>query len=133
MNRVNLIGRLTRDIELQKGSANDVPYVKMSVALNDGKNGKAIYITVVAWRELAENCARFLKKGSKIGVDGRIDSSTYVDSQGARRKTFNVVAERVEFLSPKESRSREDEDLKLETPSLGEAMGLPEIEDLPWN
>jgi len=132
MNRVNLIGRLTRDIEL-KITSNNISMTKLPLAINDGKSGKVSYITVVAWRELADNCVRFLKKGSKVGIDGYLQSNSYNDPQGNKRKIVNVVAERVEFLSPKEARTREAEEDKQDTPTMSEALGLPEIEDLPWN
>jgi single-strand DNA-binding protein len=66
---------------------------------------EADFIPVVTWRSLAENCARYLAKGRKVAVTGSLQTRRYEDKQGNKRTAFEVVADDVEFLSPKEGGS----------------------------
>lgn len=107
MNRCIIVGNLTRDPELsqtQSGTA----VCRFSVAVNrpfTNANGEreADFINVTAWRAQAENCAKYLCKGSKVSVCGSIQTSSYEDRNGDRRFRTDLVADEVEFLSkPKE-------------------------------
>lgn len=104
MNKVILIGNLTRDPEFAQTS-NNVPYLKMSIAVsrkfaNANGERETDYFNVVAWRGLAENCAKYLSKGKKISVVGNLQNRTYEDSQGNKRQVTEIMAEEIEFLSP---------------------------------
>ncbi|MEW6697404.1 MAG: single-stranded DNA-binding protein [Bacillota bacterium] len=102
LNKVILIGRLTRDPELRYTS-NGIAVAKMNIAVdrpqfNREKEKEADFIDVVVWQKLAETCANNLGKGRLIAVDGRLQIRSYDDNQGVRRKAAEVVAENIRFL-----------------------------------
>ncbi|EEP9900984.1 single-stranded DNA-binding protein [Listeria monocytogenes] len=104
MNRVMLVGRLTKDPELRYTPAG-VAVATFTLAVNrtfTNQNGEreADFIQCVVWRKPAENVANFLKKGSMAGVDGRIQTRNYEDNDGKRVFVTEVVAESVQFLEP---------------------------------
>ena len=105
INRTILVGRLTKDPELRYTSSN-IAVVKFTLAVNRtfaGPTGEreADFIQCVVWRKQAENLARFVKKGSLIGVEGRIQTGSYDDKDGIRKYTTEVVCDSVQFLEPK--------------------------------
>ena len=105
INRVVLVGRLTRDPEL-KYTTNNIANLRFTVAVNrqfSNQNGErqADFIGCVAWRAQAENMARFLKKGALIGVEGRIETGSYQGQDGQMRYTTDVIADSVQFLEPR--------------------------------
>ena len=105
INRTILVGRLTKDPELRYTSSN-LAVVKFTLAVNrtfTGPSGEreADFIQCVVWRKAAENLARFVKKGSLIGVEGRIQTGSYDDKDGIRKFTTEVVCDSVQFLEPK--------------------------------
>jgi single-strand DNA-binding protein len=107
MNRVVLVGRLTKDPEL-KYTPNGVPVANFTLAVNrpftsQGGEKETDFINVVVWRKPAENVANFLKKGSLAGVDGRIQTRNYEGQDGKRVYVTEVQAESVQFLEPKGS------------------------------
>lgn len=109
LNRSILIGRLTRDPELRY-TPGGVAVTKFTLAVNrnfKNKDGKqeADFINITTWRNLAENCANFLRKGSLICVDGRIQTGKY-EKDGRTAYTFDVVAEDVRFLDTKSSQTK---------------------------
>ena len=107
MNKVFLIGNLTRDPELTE-TTSGVALCRFSIAVNrnygsaDGER-KTDFFNVVAWRGLGENVARYAKKGNKVAVSGSIELRNYEDSQGVKRTGVDIVAQDVEFLTPKNS------------------------------
>ncbi|WP_322962221.1 single-stranded DNA-binding protein [Listeria monocytogenes] len=105
MNRVVLVGRLTKDPELRYTPAG-VAVATFTLAVNRPfKNGQgeqeADFIQCVVWRKPAENVANFLKKGSLAGVDGRVQTRNYEGNDGKRVYVTEIVAESVQFLEPK--------------------------------
>ena len=105
INRVVLVGRLTRDPELRY-TTNNIANLRFTVAVNrqfTNQNGErqADFISCVAWRAQAENMARFLKKGSLVGVEGRIETGSYQGQDGQMRYTTDVIADSVQFLEPR--------------------------------
>jgi len=106
LNRVVLIGRLTRDPEL-KYIPSGAPVVHFTLAVDrtfTNKQGEreADFIPVVVWQKAAENCAKYLGKGSLVAVDGRIQVRSY-EQDGQRRTFTEVVADAVRFLDKKNS------------------------------
>lgn len=104
INRVILVGRLTRDPELRY-TPSGVAVTTFTLAVDKQfKNAQgereADFISVVAWRQTAELCAQYLKKGSQTGVDGRLQTRSYDNKEGKRVYVTEVVAENVQFLSP---------------------------------
>lgn len=107
MNRVILIGNLTNDPEVSTTQSN-LSVCKFSVAVSRsyGKN-ETDFFTVIAWRTQAENCGRYLKKGSKVAISGSIQNRSYDDKQGVKRYVTEIVADEVQFLSTKNQQEEE--------------------------
>ncbi|MBU8598478.1 single-stranded DNA-binding protein [Alkalihalobacillus clausii] len=108
LNRVVLVGRLTRDPEL-RFTPNGVAVANFTLAVNrpfSNQQGEreADFINVVVWRKPAESVANYLKKGSLAGVDGRVQTRSYENNESKRVFVTEVVAESVQFLEPKGSR-----------------------------
>lgn len=105
MNKCILVGNLVRDPELTTTS-NGVAVCRFSIAVSrryansDGER-ETDFLNIVVWRNLGENCHKFLKKGSKVGVVGNIQSRSYDATDGSKRYVTEIVAEEVEFLSTK--------------------------------
>lgn len=105
MNKVILIGNLTRDPELTETSGG-ISICRFSIAVTraySGGNGekKTDFFNVAAWRGLGETVARYAHKGNKVAVSGSIELRNYEDSQGVKRTAVDIVAQDVEFLTPK--------------------------------
>lgn len=105
INRVVLVGRLTKDPELRY-TPNGVAVARFTLAVNrtfSSQSGEreADFINCVVWRKQAENTANFLKKGSLAGVEGRIQTGSYEGQDGKRVYTTEVVADSVQFLEPR--------------------------------
>lgn len=104
MNKVILIGNLTKDPELTT-TTSGINVCKMSIAANrsfanaDGER-ETDFFNVVAWRNIADNCDKYLSKGKKVGVVGRLQSRNYEDKDGNKRYVIEVMADEVEFLTP---------------------------------
>ena len=109
MNKVFLIGRLTRDPELRY-TGNNTAVATFSLAVNrnfQNQSGEreADFINIVVWRKQAENVKNFLSQGSQVAIDGRIQTRSYDDNNGQKRYVTEVVADNVEFLGSKNSSS----------------------------
>ncbi|MBP3952617.1 single-stranded DNA-binding protein [Bacillus suaedae] len=109
LNRVVLVGRLTRDPELRY-TPNGVAVTNFTLAVNrtfSNKQGEreADFINCVVWQKPAENVANYLKKGSLAGVDGRIQTRSYDNNEGRKVFITEVVAESVQFLEPRGANS----------------------------
>ncbi len=99
MNRVFLIGNLTKDPEVSVVS-NDLKNCKFSIAVTRRYGSKETdYFSVICWRGMAENCGRYLRKGSKVGICGSIQNKNYETSDGQKRYSVEIVADEVQFLS----------------------------------
>ena len=115
-----MIGNLTRDPELNT-TANNISVCKFTVAVtrrfaNADGTRETDFLPVVCWRGQAENCGRYLKKGSKVGICGSIQTRSYEASDGTRRYVTEINADEVQFLS-----SRGDWDNAEELPEVTEA------------
>ena len=123
MNKVILIGNLTKDPEISTTS-NGVSVCRFALAVtrrytNANGDREADFINIVVWRALADNCHKFLKKGSKAAVVGTLQSRMYDATDGTKRYVTEVVADEVEFISTKnpdntEAKREEEEVTKLE-------------------
>ncbi len=103
MTKVFLIGNLTRDPELTE-TAGGVSVCRFAVAVNRGfgENRTTDFYNVTAWRRLGEQVAQYTKKGNKIAVYGDLQIRQYEANDGTRRTSVDVVAQDVEFLTPKQ-------------------------------
>ena len=114
MNKVFLIGNLTRDPELTE-TAGGVSVCHFSIAVNrsytssDGEK-QTDFFNITAWRGLADTISRFCKKGSKVAVSGSIQMRNYEDNSGQKRTAVDIIAQDVEFLSSKSQGSSDDYD-----------------------
>lgn len=105
MNKVFLIGRLTRDPELRY-TGNNTPVTSFTIAVNrtyTNQSGEreADFIPVVVWRRQAESVKNYLSQGSQVAVEGRIQVRNYDDQNGQRRYVTEVIADSVEFIGSK--------------------------------
>ena len=105
MNRATLIGNLTKDPDMRQ-TQSGVPVCTFTLAVQRryaDQNGEkqTDFFNVVCWRGLAENCGKYLTKGSKAGVHGSIQNRSYEDKQGNKRTITEIIADEVEFLSRK--------------------------------
>lgn len=105
INRVILVGRLTKDPELRY-TPSGVAVANFTIAVNrtfSNQQGEreADFINVVVWRRAAENTANFVGKGSLVGIDGRLQTRSYDNNEGRRVYITEVVADSVQFLEPK--------------------------------
>src|SRR5438128_11468115 len=109
LNKIMLIGNLGRDPELQVKS-DGTPFTRFSIAVNRNtktstgeKREETEWFNVVAWRQLAEICERYLHKGSKVYIEGRLTQRKYTDKNGLERTSVEVQATDMEMLSPKQA------------------------------
>lgn len=140
MNKVILVGRITKDPELktvQSGSA----VVNFTVAINrpttsngaDQNQSNADYINCVIWNKQAENLAKYVKKGQLIGVEGRIQTRTY-DSNGTTRYITEVLCDNVQFLDTKKDNgsSQEQSDEEEQSDDFANKISNVNDNDLPF-
>lgn len=128
MNKIFLIGNLTRDPELSETNSG-ISVCRFSVAVNRRRTGdgeqQTDFFNVTAWRGLAENVARFCKKGNKVAVSGSIQIRQYEDRDGQKRTSVDVNADEVEFLTPKNA-ERDESDY---VPAAKKKPALEEFDD----
>jgi single-strand DNA-binding protein len=99
VNVVTLIGNLASDVEL-RDVGEDLQVANFLLAVNRPGKDEADFVRISTWNRQAEICAQYLAKGKKVAVDGRLKSSSWEDEDGNKRNAVEVVANRVEFLSP---------------------------------
>ena len=106
MNKVVLMGRLTRDPEVRYTQTNNTLVASFSLAVNrrfakQGEERQADFINVVAWSKTGEFCSKYFKKGQQVGVIGRLQVRNWEDEQGQKRYVTEVVAEEAYFADSK--------------------------------
>ncbi|MDD2429685.1 MAG: single-stranded DNA-binding protein [Eubacteriales bacterium] len=144
MNRIFLIGNLTRDPELRT-TQNGTAVCSFTVAVNrrqsaqsaaQNTQNEADFFRVSAWRQLGENCNRFLAKGRKVGVVGTLTLQTFTGNDGQQRSSLEVQADEVEFLTPRSEQSGAQGDYKPQTSQqkIDTANGFVQVDedDLPF-
>ena len=112
INRVVLVGRLTRDPELRKTINSAV--ASFTIAVDNrlkGPNGEKTtsFIPCVAWNQQAENTVKFVRKGSLVGVEGRLNQRTYDSKDGRKVQIIEVICDSVQFLEPKGTNSLQND------------------------
>ena len=133
MNKVILIGNLTRDPELTT-TTSGISICRFSLAVsrrftNSEGERETDFINVVVWRNLADNCHKFLRKGSKAAVVGNIQTRSYDAQDGTKRYVTEVVAEEVEFVGAKVSAEDMPADDSNNVGAQGGTTKLQPIED----
>lgn len=123
MNYVALIGRLTKDPEVRY-TQDEMAIARFALAVdrqNRGEEKKADFINIIAFGKQAENCEKYLSKGLKVAVEGRIQTGSY-EKDGLKVYTTDVIASRVEFIEWKTEKASDD------TPAGFEELS----EDIPF-
>lgn len=134
MNRIILTGNLVRDPELRT-TQSGLAVCTFTIAVGKRRTAEAgkpdaDFFRIVTWKTLAENCARFLAKGRKVGVVGSVTMSSYTAKDGTTKSSMEVSADEVEFLSP-----REHVDDAPMAPTADEKKGFVAVDlgdDLPF-
>lgn len=113
MNKVFLIGNLTRDPELTE-TASGIPVCHFAIAVNRNYSSsdserQTDFFNCTAWRAMAETIARYTKKGNKVAVSGSVQLRNYEDNQGVRRTAVDIIVQDVEFLTPRANGDSFDE------------------------
>jgi single-strand DNA-binding protein len=137
LNKIMLIGNLGRDPELQVTS-DGTPFTRFSLAVsrtyktaNGERREETEWFNVVAWRQLAETCERYLHKGSKVYIEGRLTQRKYTDKEGAQRTSVEVIASDMEMLTPKAASSGSEGYAAGSSDDRGDPF-LPDLpDDLP--
>lgn len=130
MNKVELLGRLTKNIEV-KYTKNNVMVTNFTLAVNrryikENEERQADFINIIAWNKLAEFCSKYFQRGQQIVVVGRIQSRTYEDSENKKHYVTEVVAEEAYFADSKKNNN-------LNTDILNGTAGFETEEDeLPF-
>ncbi len=114
MNKAFLIGNLTRDPELTQ-TTNGIAVCRFSIAVqreftNSEGERDADFFNIVAWRNTAENCNKYLKKGSKVAIMGAIQNRSYDAQDGTKRYVTEIVADKVEFVGAKATGIEEEKE-----------------------
>ena len=127
MNKVVLMGRLTRDPEVRYTSTNNTLVASFSLAVNRrfaraGEERQADFINITAWDKTGEFCSKYFKKGQQVGIIGRIQTRNYDDKDGKKVYVTEVVAEEAYFA-----------DSKREGEAMGNTFGGNTMADAPFN
>lgn len=128
INRVVLLGNMTRDPELRRtGSGKAV--TNFTLALNRYNNDEADFVDCVCWERIAENTAQYCYKGSKVAVEGSIQTGSYVDKDGHNRKTVNVLCNRVEFINTNNSSNNLQPQINNNYNNLNDPLASYELQE----
>lgn len=116
MNKFFGIGRLTKDPEMTQ-TQTGICVCKFTLAIDRKYGDKtADFLPIITWKNTAENCSKYLKKGSMVGVVGSVQTRSYEASDGSKRYVTEISADEVQFLSPKEE--KEEEPKPTEKPNI---------------
>ena len=130
MNKCFMTGNLTKDPEVRStGSGVSVCTFRIAVQRRfSGQDGQKVsdFFDVVAWRSLADICGKYLSKGSKVAVVGELQTRSYEAKDGSKRYVTEIVADEVEFLTPKAAGNNKDDDSQHAALSQ---MGFQDIDD----
>jgi len=129
INNIVLVGRTTKEIEL-KYTSNNLAYANFTLAVNrnfKNQNGEreADFVNIVIWRQQAENLANWPKKGTLLGITGRIQTRNYENQQGQRIYITEVVADNFQILENREAQASNKKSAQQETFSNIDDIDLP--------
>lgn len=122
MNKVYLIGNLTKDPELNT-TISGIDVCRFTLAVSRkyvGTNGEreTDFLNIVVWRGQAQNCNKYLKKGNKVAIIGRIETRNYEAQDGSKKYITEIIADEVEFLNSKKEKSDEVELIPIDDDSI---------------
>lgn len=126
MNKVILMGRLTRDVDVRYTQTTNKLVANFSLAVNrrivkQGEERQADFFNIVAWGKTGEFCSKYFKKGQQVGVIGRLETRNWDDDNGQKHYATDVIAEEVYFADSKKENTEEDADTVM-----------PDDNDLPF-
>ena len=131
MNKVVLIGRLSRDPEL-KYTSNNTPVCQIKVAVSrpvaQGKEPETDFINVTIWNKQAENLVKYVKKGNQIAIEGRIQTRSYDNEEGKKVYVTEVLANHAEFIG---NNSNKTNDNQTQTRDNKTSYTAEEIDNIP--
>lgn len=128
MNRVTLIGRLTRNPETRVSAGDNATSIcKFILAIDRRTKGETDFINIVAFGKTGEVCQKYLAKGRQTAVEGRIQTRSYENKDGKKVNVFEIVADNVEFLGSKQDAQQ------APTQQQQFIDDTETDEDLPWN
>lgn len=129
MNKIILIGNITRDLELTE-TKDGIKVCKFNIAVNSLRGGEKVadFFNIVTWRGLAENVHKYCKKGSKVAVVGELRIEVYEDSEGINRTAVKINAHDIEFLSPNGVDKSADKEV-LQPPKTEKKAVLQPVDD----
>jgi single-strand DNA-binding protein len=133
MNKVILLGRLTKDPEVRYTQTNNIIVASFSLAVNrrfvkEGEERQADFINIVAWNKTAEFYSKYFKKGQQVAVVGRIQTRNYDDDKGQKHYVTEVVAEEVYFGDSKKEGKEENTTKEVENNDIVS----DNLDELPW-
>lgn len=119
MNKVILIGRLTKDVELRYTQTNNTAVASFSIAVNrkfvkTGEERQADFFNIIAWNKLAENISKYLFKGNQVAISGRLETRSWDDPNGQKHYVTEVIAEEIDFI---ESKNKQNNEAILNSPT----------------
>lgn len=138
MNKVILIGRLTKDVELRYTQTNNTAVASFCLAVNrkfvkNGEERQADFFNIIAWNKLAETISKYLFKGNQVAISGRLETRSWDDENGQKHYVTEVIAEEVDFIEP---RNKQNNDAILNSPvpvnSNDSADFISNGDDLPF-
>ena len=127
MNKFIGLGNLTRDPE-SKTTKSGKPVCNFSIAINNKVNDSVTFVDIETWNKTAENCSRFLSKGRKVLIEGRLQLNTWKSKSGENRSKIFCIADMVTFLSQAEQGVRQEE----ATQQTAAEAGDDEFADVPF-
>ncbi len=141
LNRIVLVGRLTKDPELRR-TLNEIPVASFTLAVDDGfkdteGNPTTTFVDVTVFNKQADNVAKFCRKGNMVGVDGRIHQRRFERKDGTKGSVIEVIASNVSFLEPKDKNAAVDSGYVTDIqPPVDDSKNLDAIDvtddDLPF-
>lgn len=134
MNKIVLLGRLTKDIELRQAGETSVANFSLAVNRTFHRDGEpdVDFFNCVAFGKRAETLAQYVHKGNQLAIEGHVQIGSYTNKDGANVKTFDVMIDGFDFISSKSDRvETETPEPKTETPTENFDLDL-EIDDLPF-
>lgn len=118
MNKVYLIGNLTKDPEM-RATQLGVSVCNFSIAVgrrfkDSEGNQQTDYFDIVAWRQLGDLCGKYLRKGKKVAITGSIQTHRFTDKNGVTRTGWDIIADEVEFLTPQDTGMQKEMEHRIE-------------------
>ena len=136
MNKVILIGRLTKEPETRYTQTNNIQVTSFTLAVNRrfAKEGEqqADFINIVAWNKTAEFVSKYFRKGQQVAVVGRIQTRNYDDNNGVKHYVTEVIAEEVYFADSKKEGQADESNMESSTPVTNNDFEITSSDDLPF-